>query len=84
MGTTALTLIALVSVIAIPGVVGATAGFRRGMRLLWASLAAAIIAVVWAVYWVALADPRHVKHGILFAGLAVIALVAASFGRPVE
>lgn len=80
-GTLGLTLIALVTVVIIPGIVGAMTGVRRSSGLVRACLAAAAIAVIWAVYWI---TAGHVKHTILFAGLAVVALIGASFSRRTE
>jgi hypothetical protein len=84
MNETVLTILALVTVVALPGVVGSTTGMRRGDALVKASMAATAIAFVWAIYWIALANPRHVKHAVLFLGLAVVGLVASSFSRPLQ
>ncbi len=81
MSTLPLTLVSLITVAIIPAVVGLMSGMRRSRGLVQACLAAAVISVLWAIYWVAIANPHHVKHFILFIGLAVIALVAASFSR---
>ncbi|GAC1394969.1 MAG: hypothetical protein NVSMB65_13580 [Chloroflexota bacterium] len=76
------TLIALASVAVVPGSVALTAGVRPGRPLVSACLVAAVLAGLWAVYWVTLAHPHHVKHAVLFVALAVVALVGASFSRP--
>jgi len=34
------------------------------------------------VYWDTLFTPHHLKHTVLFAVLAVVALIGASFSRP--
>jgi hypothetical protein len=47
-----------------------------------ASIVGAAVAALWAVYWLALAQPHHVKHAVLFGVLAIVMLVAASFSRP--
>jgi hypothetical protein len=82
-GTLILTLVALGTVLVVPAVVGLSRGVHRGGGLVGASLTAAALAAAWAVYWLALAQPHRLKHAVLFAGLALVALVAASFSRPV-
>lgn len=77
-----LTVVALATVAVIPVLAGLATGMRRGGGLVLASVIAAVIAVVWAVYWSTLAQPHHAKHTVLFAVLAIVALVAASFSRP--
>jgi hypothetical protein len=83
METILLTLVALVTVALFPAVVGLPNSMQRSSRLVTACVIAAVIAVLWAIYWAALANPHHEKHGILFLVLAVAALIAASFSRPV-
>jgi hypothetical protein len=82
-GTLGLTLVALCTVLVVPAVVGLSRGGRRGAGLVGACLVAAGIAAAWIVFWLALAQPHHVKHAVLFVSLALVALVAASFSRPV-
>ncbi len=79
-----LTIVALITVAIVPVLVGLSTGMRRGSGLVMASVAAAIISAVWAVYWSTLANPHHAKHSLLFAALAVVALIAASFSRQVR
>jgi hypothetical protein len=79
-----LTVIAVITVAVLPLLAGLATGMRRGGGLVLASIAAAIIALFWAIYWAALANPHHVKHTVLFAALAVVALIGASFSRPVR
>jgi hypothetical protein len=76
------TIAGLITVALAPVVVAVTNGLRRGRPLVSASIAAAVIAILWAVYWLVLANPHHSKHAILFGCLAIVALVAASFSRP--
>lgn len=59
----------------------------RGMVALWGVLAVVFAAL--AVFYLtvntsflASAQGKHYKHAILFAALAVLSLVAASFARP--
>lgn len=80
-GELILTVIGLISVAIVPLLAWMAAGMRRGSTMSVASLVAAVIAAFWAVYWVTLANPHHFKHTILFAVLAVVALVGASFSR---
>jgi hypothetical protein len=84
MNETVLTILALITVVILPGVVGGMTGMRRGGGLVKASLAAAAIAFVWAIYWIAVSNPRHVKHAVVFVGLAIVGLVAGSFSRPLQ
>ena len=84
LGEIVLTLVALVTVVLVPGAFGAATGMRRGSGLVVASIVGAVIAALWAVYWIALAQPHHLRHAVLFAVLAVVMLVAASFSRPQE
>lgn len=79
-----LTVVAVVTVAVLPLLAGMGTGMRRGGGLVLASLAAAIIALFWAVYWATLANPHHIKHTVLFAALAVVALIGASFSRQVR
>lgn len=83
-GELVMTLISLVTVALAPVVVGLATGMRRGGGLITANVIAAIVAVWWAIYWAAISQPHHVKHTILFLVLAVVALIAASFSRPVR
>lgn len=82
MNEAVLTIVALLTVAILPGFVGGATGMRRGNGLVLASIAAAVIALAWTIYWVAFANPQHIKHAVLFGGLAVVGLVAASFSRP--
>lgn len=84
MSEVVLTVIAVITVAALPLLAGLATGMRRGGGLVLASLAAAVIALFWAVYWAALANPHHIKHTVLFAALAVVALIGASFSRQVR
>lgn len=77
-----LTLVGLVTVVIVPAIAGLATGVRRGRALTLASVAAAVIALLWAIYWTTLANPHHIKHTILFVVLAAVALIAASFSRP--
>lgn len=81
-GELILTIVGLISVAIVPLLAWMAAGMRGGRTMVLASLVAAAIAVFWAVYWVTLANPHHFKHTVLFAVLAVVALVGASFSRP--
>ena len=59
----------------------------RGLVAGWIVLALAFagLAVFYATQqtsFLASAYGKHTKHAILFAGLAVLSLVAASFARP--
>jgi hypothetical protein len=49
--------------------------------------AAAVCAVVAVLYWAGVMPPdhqMHVKHGILFLGLALVAALFALVNRPVR
>jgi hypothetical protein len=81
-GEIILTIVGLITVAVVPLLAGMATGMRRGGGLVGASIVAAVIAAIWAVYWDTLAVPHHFKHTVLFAVLAVVALVAASFSRP--
>lgn len=81
-GELILTIVALVTVAIVPLLAGVANGVRRGSTMVTASIVAAVIAALWAVYWETLAQPHHFKHTVLFAVLAVVALVGASFSRP--
>ncbi|MCL4509342.1 MAG: hypothetical protein M1296_07435 [Chloroflexi bacterium] len=83
-GELMMTLVSLVTVAIVPFIVGAATGVRRGGGLIGANVIAAVISVWWAVYWAAIANPHHVKHTVLFLVLAGVALIAASFSRPVR
>lgn len=48
------------------------------MKILAVVLALAFFAVA-ACYWIGVFGPVHVKHGILFAGLGVLALIWLRF-----
>lgn len=76
------TVAALVTVAAVPAAIGLATGMRRGNGLVLASIVAAVIAVFWSVFWSTVSHPPHHKHTILFAVLAVVALLGASFSRP--
>lgn len=76
-----LTVVGLITVAIVPLLAGMATGMRRGGGLVGASVVAAVIAALWAVYWDTLANPHHFKHTVLFAVLALVALVAASFSR---
>lgn len=86
MGYILLSLVSILSVFAVPGIVGLSTGMRRGSTLVMASVVAAVIALFWAFFWAVLSKSffgvDHVKHTILFVVLAVIAVIAASFSRP--
>ncbi len=79
-----LTLVGLLTVAAGPGLLGAASGMRRDRRLVTASMVAAVISLLWAVYWAVLAQPHHTKHAVLFVVLAVVCLIGASFARSSE
>jgi len=81
-GELILTIVGVISVAIVPLLAWLAAGMRGGRTMVLASLVAAAVAAFWAVYWVTLANPHHYKHTILFAVLAVVALVGASFSRP--
>lgn len=57
-------------------------------QLFYAGIAVAVICVIVAVlYWVGAMPPDqkvHVKHGIVFLGIAVIAALFALANRPVR
>ena len=82
MGIIILTVIALITVALAPAVVGMPNNFQRSSRLVTACIIGAVIGVLWAIYWYAIANPNHTKHAVLFIVLAVAALIAANFSRP--
>jgi hypothetical protein len=77
-----LTIVALITLAIIPLAVGLPTGMQRSSRLVTACVAAAVIGVLWAIYWKFISNPVHNTHAILFVVLAIVALVAASFSRP--
>ncbi len=82
--STVLLIIGLITVAIVPLVMGLPTSMRRSSQLVMGCIVAAVIGVLWAIYWVTLANPHHTKHALLFAALAVVALVGASFSRPMQ
>lgn len=77
--------LSIVGIVLVAAVLGAGAlrnGLRRDRGAFMASIAAAIVAALWALFYVAIAQPTHNHHAILFAVLAVAALVLAALTRP--
>ena len=81
---TLLLIIGLITVALVPVIVGLPTSMQRSSRLVTACIVAAVIGLLWAIYWYAIHNPHHTKHALLFVALAVVALVAASFSRPVQ
>jgi hypothetical protein len=77
-----LTIVALITLVIVPLVVGLPTNMQRSSRLVMACVVAAVIGLLWAIYWKFISNPVHNTHAILFLVLAVVALVAASFSRP--
>jgi asparagine N-glycosylation enzyme membrane subunit Stt3 len=86
LGFIILTILSILSVFAVPAIVGGMTGLRRGTALIGASIVAAVIALFWAFFWAVpskgVFGEVHVKHTVLFLVLAVVALIGASFSRP--